>query len=193
MLSYCFVGKYVFSFHCLFHSWLTTQGECLIESQTCTNSHANINVFPPSSPPYLPPSLPPSSFLLPPSLLLLPPPSFLLPHSLLHTGFYVQPDVLFFSEHPSSQLLVANSDLYLSCAVQLRSISDEEGGLTAPVVEWRVNGTSVLEVCPLPAPTHGSNPEQWHRKSFIRESTSSICSLDEEAWLCVLEVWQSYV
>lgn len=41
---------------------------------------------------------------------------------------------------------MANSDLSLSCAVQLRSISDEEGGLTVPVVKWRVNGTSISEV-----------------------------------------------
>ena len=62
-------------------------------------------------------------------------------------GFYVQPDVLFFTEQPSSQQLVAGSDLTLSCGVRLQALNGMEGGLTVPVVSWRVNGTiSVSEV-----------------------------------------------
>ena len=65
-----------------------------------------------------------------PPFLSLPPPS---------TGFYIQPDVLFFSEQPSSQKVVANSDFSLSCSVQLRGLIQEEGGLNVPVVQWRFN------------------------------------------------------
>ena len=69
------------------------------------------------------------------------------PHSTSpNAGFYIQPDILFLSEHPKSQYVVANSDLSLSCAVQLRGLRLEEGGLNVPIVRWTVNNTYVSNV-----------------------------------------------
>ena len=61
-------------------------------------------------------------------------------------GFYIQPDVLYLSEHPESQYVVANSDISLSCSVQLQGLRREEGGLHVPIVQWTVNNTNVSNV-----------------------------------------------
>ena len=58
----------------------------------------------------------------------------------------MQPDVLYLSEHPLSQQLVERSNLSLSCGVQLRGLSDEEGGLNVPVIWWSLNHTRLSHV-----------------------------------------------
>ena len=61
-------------------------------------------------------------------------------------GFYVQPDVLFLSEQPVSRQVARGSNFSLSCGVQLRGLSEEEGGLYVPVVWWSFNNTRTSEV-----------------------------------------------
>ena len=68
--------------------------------------------------------------------------------SFLLIGFYVQPDVLFLSEHPLSQLVFEGADFSLNCAVQLRGLTENEGGLNVPVVWWSFNNTRISsDVC----------------------------------------------
>lgn len=64
-------------------------------------------------------------------------------------GFYIQPDVVFLSEHPRSQLIVPDSSFSLSCAIQLRGLRAEEGNLGVPIVQWSINETNVptVRVC----------------------------------------------
>jgi hypothetical protein len=63
---------------------------------------------------------------------------------MFHAGFYVQPDVLFLSRQPVSQQVARGSSFSLSCGVQLRGLSEEEGGLYVPVVWWSFNNTRVF-------------------------------------------------
>ena len=67
-------------------------------------------------------------------------------YTLSCAGFYIQPDVLFLSEHPRSQLIVPDSSFSLSCAVQLRGLRAEEGNLGVPIVQWSINETNVRTV-----------------------------------------------
>lgn len=68
---------------------------------------------------------------------------------ILSLGFYVQPDVTFLIEQPESQLVLIGSSFSLSCGVELRGLSNEEGGLNVPVVHWLFNHTTITDVCPI--------------------------------------------
>lgn len=62
------------------------------------------------------------------------------------TGYYIQPDILFLTEHPESQYVVVNSSLTLNCGVQLRGLDLTEGGLNVPIVWWTFNNTRIFSV-----------------------------------------------
>jgi hypothetical protein len=88
------------------------------------------------------------------------------------TGFYIQPDVLFLSQHPESQYVVADSDLSLSCAVQLRGLRPEDGNLTVPIVRWTVNNTNVSNVFPDAVESHNLSTDHLLRSTLHISHTS---------------------
>ena len=67
-------------------------------------------------------------------------------HTCSATGYYIQPDILFLTEHPESQYVVVNSSLTLNCGVQLRGLDLTEGGLNVPIVWWTFNNTRIFSV-----------------------------------------------
>ena len=58
---------------------------------------------------------------------------------LLSQGFYIQPDVLTFSEHPQSQIVTENSSVVLRCTLKTDTLN---GDLPTPKLRWNFNDST---------------------------------------------------
>ena len=75
-------------------------------------------------------------------------PSYYLVYYLTIIGYYIQPDPISFSEHPSSQIVLRQSKVVLRCGFHLISLNSE---LPQPLIEWHFNDepTSCTNINPV--------------------------------------------
>ena len=98
----------------------------------------------------------------------------------VYKGFYIQPEVILFSEHPQSLFVLANSSFSLNCSVRValdvveqlplpRIVWDLDGKV-APGISTTSNLDSVLEIS-----SAKSSHTGWYRCLVIDGNNASLC------------------
>ena len=113
-------------------------------------------------------------------------------------GFYIQPEVILFSEHPRSLFVLAHSSFSLRCSVILAldvveqlpmpQIVWELDGKAAPGVSSMNNSESVLEIG---SATSGNTG--WYRCLVIDGNNASLCQGDFPCLTTITASQASYV
>ena len=69
-----------------------------------------------------------------------------LAYPLSTVGFYVQPDVVTFTTHPRSRVVLEGSRVELNCSIATQNMQTATN-LPHPEIQWLFNGTQSTEVC----------------------------------------------
>ncbi len=86
-------------------------------------------------------------------------------------GFYIQPEVIQFTKHPHSQVLLKNTSLILECALDLQSLDQS---VPIPTFKWQYNGDNDS--------VHCENSISYRNSSIVSECLIESVIVNDTGW-----------
>ena len=90
----------------------------------------------------------------------------------MHTGFYIQPEIINFADDPQSQVVLKNSSLILECTLNLDSL---DNSIPLPRIKWQYNGHDSFASC-------NSSNMTTHQSRIVSVCTIESVSIDDTGW-----------